>query len=75
MGVADCINVDLDKILQKSSTHQGPLPDTMQAGACNFPPFPMFICLTNFGSQSKALSSFCDLVWQEGGKKNHHIEN
>ncbi len=52
-GIADCINyAGLDKILQKSLTCQfGPLPDTLQAGACIFPPFPMFICATNFGSQ------------------------
>ncbi len=48
MGIADCIvYAGLDKIPQKSFTRLfqvfGPLPDTLQVGACIFPSFPMFI--------------------------------
>ncbi len=41
MGLADCINlVDLTKILEKPFKRKlGPLPDTLQAGACVFLPF------------------------------------
>ena len=40
MGLADCINAGLVKILEKSFKHKlGPLPDTLQAGARVFLPF------------------------------------
>ena len=41
MGLADCINLaGLAKILEKPFKRKlGPLPDTLQAGACVFPPF------------------------------------
>ncbi len=41
MGLADCIDyARLVKPLEKSSRCKlGPLPDTLQAGACVFPPF------------------------------------
>ncbi len=41
MGLADCTNLaDLAKILEKPFGRKlGPLPDTLQAGACVFPPF------------------------------------
>ena len=43
MGVADClIQAGLVKVLQKSFKRQfGPLPDTLQAGACIFQLFPL----------------------------------
>ncbi len=41
MGLADCINLaGLAKILEKPVERKlGPLPDTLQAGTCVFPPF------------------------------------
>ncbi len=41
MGLADCINyAGLVKTLEKSFKRKlGPLPDTLQTGACIFPPF------------------------------------
>ncbi len=41
MGLADCINLaGLAKILEKQFKRKlGPLPDTLKAGACVFPPF------------------------------------
>ena len=41
MGQADCINyAGLVETLEKSLKRKlGPLPDTLQAGACVFPPF------------------------------------
>ncbi len=40
MGFAHCINyADLVKTLEKFKRNLGPLPDTLQAGACVFPPF------------------------------------
>ena len=41
MGLADCINLaGLAKILEKPFKRKlGPLPDTLQAGACVFLPF------------------------------------
>ncbi len=40
MGFEDCIYTGLVKTLEKLFIRKlGPLPDTLQAGACVFPPF------------------------------------
>ena len=51
MGLADCINyAGLVKTLEKSSKRKlGPFPDTLQAGACVFPPFQNVSVSNNYG--------------------------
>ena len=50
MGSTDCINyVGLVKTLEKLFKRKpGPLPDTLQAGACVFPPFLIYFTHTSY---------------------------